>query len=196
MNRILEIDKNLLLAINHHHSEWLDFFMWWFSDRFIWIPFYALIVGMIIYHYRMKSALILLMITLAVILSDQLASGIFKPLFKRLRPSHEPGLEEMLHYVNNYKGGTYGFISSHALNSFSVFFYILFTIGKRMKWIPVSLFIWVMLLSYSRVYLGVHYPSDIIVPFFISIPLAWTLYKASGYLCIRLFTEPINNLPG
>jgi undecaprenyl-diphosphatase len=114
----------------------------------------------IIYRYRKTCWLPLLGIALVILLSDQVASGLIKPLAERLRPSHEPTLSGMVHIVNDYTGGKYGFVSSHASNMFGLAFFMLFLV--RRKWFSITIIIWASLISYSRIYLGVHYPGDVI----------------------------------
>ena len=99
----------------------------------------------------------------------------------RPRPSHVLGLGDMLHYVNKYRGGNYGFVSAHAFNVFSLSFYLFFTLRKQIKWLPFLLFPWAFLVAYSRIYLGVHYPADVIVPFLLSIFLAYGVSRVYFY---------------
>ena len=139
--------------------------MWWLSSTWLWIPFYVFLVCVLFYKLKREALPLVILVVLLILCSDQLASGIIKPLFHRLRPSHNPEIESMLHFVNNYRGGQFGFISSHAMNVFSLIFYLLFVIKNRIPWLHFVLFAWAIPVAYSRIYLGVHYPSDVIVPF-------------------------------
>ena len=167
------LDTAWLIKINAAHSQILDRIMWNVSGRFTWIPFYLVIILLLFHKLKRKAVLHILLATLLIIISDQLASSIMKPDFHRLRPSHTPGLEHLLHYVNNYRGGLYGFVSSHAMNVFSFSFYLIFTIRKQLFWLTLIMLPWAFLVAYSRVYLGIHFPSDVAVPFLISPILAY-----------------------
>ena len=176
MDYLIHIDQQWLLAINGWHSEWADMLMWYISKSTTWLPLYALLVGLIVYRFgilspslcregRRGSSLLRVLIILAgfavaVGLSDFVSSGIIKPWVCRLRPTHEPALAGMLHLVNGYTGGLYGFVSSHAANTMACA--LLFALLYRNKYATVGLMLWVALNCYSRMYLGVHYPADII----------------------------------
>lgn len=176
MDYLIHIDQQWLLAINGWHSEWADILMWYISKSTTWLPLYALLVGLIVYRYgilspslcregRRGSSLLRVLIILAgfavaVGLSDFVSSGIIKPWVCRLRPTHEPEIAGLIHLVNGYTGGLYGFVSSHAANTMACA--LLFALLYRNKYATVGLMLWVALNCYSRMYLGVHYPADII----------------------------------
>ena len=176
MDYLKHIDQQWLLAINGWHSEWADMLMWYISKSTTWLPLYALLVGLIVYRFgilspslcregRRGSSLLRVLIILAgfavaVGVSDFVSSGIIKPWVCRLRPTHEPELAGLIHLVNGYTGGLYGFVSSHAANTMACA--LLFALLYRNKYATVGLMLWVALNCYSRMYLGVHYPADII----------------------------------
>ena len=158
----MNIDADILLWINGHSAPWLDSVMWTVSQAKTWLWLYALLLGLIVWKYRnWKTVLVLLVgFGIAVGLSDFVCSGVIKPLVCRLRPTHEPALDP-LHLVNGYTGGRYGFCSSHAANTMAAG--LLFSLLYRNKTATACLMTWVALNCYSRMYLGVHYPSDIMV---------------------------------
>lgn len=176
MDYLIHIDQQWLLAINGWHSEWADILMWYISKSTTWLPLYALLVGLIVYRFgilspslcregRRGSSLLRVLIILAgfavaVGVSDFVSSGIIKPWVCRLRPTHEPEIAGLIHLVNGYTGGLYGFVSSHAANTMACA--LLFALLYRNKYATVGLMLWVALNCYSRMYLGVHYPADII----------------------------------
>lgn len=158
----MNLDFDILLWINGHYADWLDEVMWLISKSRTWIPLYVLMVAFIAYKYRSWKAVLLILLGfgIAVGLSDFTCSGIIKPLVARLRPTHEPALDP-LHLVHDYVGGRFGFCSSHAANTMSVL--VLFGLLYKRTYATLFLTVWVALNCYSRMYLGVHYPSDIIV---------------------------------
>ena len=150
--------------------------MWYVSRSSTWIPLYVLLVGLIVWKYRSWKTVLLILLGfgVAVGLADFTTSGIIKPLVCRLRPTHEPALEGMVHLVNGYTGGLYGFCSSHAANTMACG--LLFSLLYKNKYATTGLMIWVALNCYSRMYLGVHYPGDILCGLLIGALLAALVY--------------------
>jgi undecaprenyl-diphosphatase len=136
--------------------------MYWLSDKLIWIPFYAFIIYILIRQYRKKTAFILVAVTFLITICDQTASGFLKPFFKRLRPSHEESLKNVIHLSEAGPGGKYGFISSHATNVFGLAVFLTLLLPAKYNNLKIVLLVWAFLVSYSRIYNGVHYPLDII----------------------------------
>ena len=157
---IERLDQQLFLFLNSIHSPFWDRIMYAISSIVIWVPLYLVILIYLGYRYRRKFLVILLCIILAVTLSDQLSVHLFKNVFHRLRPCHEPSIMGLVHLVNGRCGGLYGFVSSHAANSFNVA--VLSLLLVRERWYSVSILIWASIIGYSRIYLGVHYPGDVI----------------------------------
>ena len=173
LEQVLHIDTEILLAINGWHAPWADQLMWIISAKTTWIPLYLLLIGLLVWRYRKPAmtnvkwlqkvpacVVMIVAIGLAVGAADVIASGILKDLVARPRPSRVPELEGMLHLVNGYKSGQYGFVSSHAANTMAVA--LLFSLIWRNKIANCGLMLWVAANCYSRMYLGVHYPTDIL----------------------------------
>ena len=182
----MNIDSSILLWINGHHTEWLDWLMWNISRPTTWIPLYVLLVGLVIWRYRSNWRTVLLILVgfaIAIGLSDYTCSGILKPWVCRLRPTHEPALEGLIHLVRGYSGGLYGFCSSHAANTMACA--LLFSLIWRNKIATASLMTWVALNCYSRMYLGVHYPTDILCGLFIG-----SLWSVLVFVLLRRLALP------
>ena len=173
LEQVLHIDTEILLAINGWHAPWADRLMWIISAKATWIPLYLLLIGLLVWRYRKPAmtnvkwlqrvpacVVIIAVIGLGVGAADFIASGILKDLVARPRPTRVPELEGVLHLVNGYKSGQYGFVSSHAANTMAVA--LLFSLIWRNKIATVGLMLWVAANCYSRMYLGVHYPTDIL----------------------------------
>lgn len=171
------IDDSILLFINGHHNSFWDNVMWFASGITSWFPLYAFIIILLIVKFKKQSWLLILLILPLILMSDQLASEIIKPLVHRLRPSHQPGLENLLHYVHQYQGGDFGFVSSHACNFFAWVTYLSLATSKKIKWFPYLLFPVALFVSYSRIYLGVHYPSDVFAGAILGAFLGWLISK-------------------
>ena len=160
LEALQSIDTDLFLFLNGLHSPFWDQVMWWISEKVNWIPLYVLIVGYLVYRFRWKAVVILILTALLITLSDQLSVHLFKDVFRRLRPSHNEEISHLVHLVNNYRGGKYGFVSSHAANTFAIAMYTLLII--RHRYYTIFILTWACLVSYSRIYLGVHYPGDVL----------------------------------
>lgn len=162
LERLKDIDTSLFLFLNERHNSFFDPIMYWISNKYFWTPFYLLIVILIIRAYKKKSILILFCIGILITLSDQLSSHLIKPWVKRLRPSHTPAIESLIHLSKAGAGGLYGFVSGHATNSFALFVFLCLVLSRKFGWLKKVLFFWAVLICYSRIYVGVHYPGDVI----------------------------------
>ena len=190
LDRLIELDQKLFLFLNGLHSEGLDPVMVWISGKFTWWPFYLLLLAFLIWKRGWKMIPLAILIALCVTLADQISVHLFKEVFERLRPSREPDLQGLVHIVNGYRGGQFGFVSSHAANSFSIAMLLALTIRKGWFW--ALMFFWAALVSYSRIYLGVHYPGDIIGGAILGVLIGWGVYLIQGYL-LKVLPLPVGN---
>jgi undecaprenyl-diphosphatase len=190
VEELLELDKRLLLFLNGWNSPFFDSVMLTLTETFVWTPLYATLIYLVIKIYGKSSIWILLGVALTILLCDRITSGFMKPFFARLRPSHEPSLEGLLHLVNDYRGGLYGFASSHAADTFGVAMFVWLSLKKYYRWIWV-VFVWAALMTYTRIYLGVHYPSDILVGALIGMTLGWLSFKGSFYVLNKNKKAPL-----
>jgi undecaprenyl-diphosphatase len=175
MHKLLEYDRDLFLLLNDLHSSWLDQPMYLLSNTLTWLPLHALLLFFIIKDYKKQSWVVLVALVILITLSDQIPSSVMKPYFERLRPSRDPGLEGMVHVVNDYRGGLYGFASSHAANTFGTAAFLFLLMRKRRPAIGF-VFLWAAFVSYTRIYLGVHYPGDILAGAIVGIVCAIVIY--------------------
>ncbi len=166
-----KLDGALLLCINGAHTPFLDNLMWMLTRTQTWIVFYVMAAVTLFCCYGRKAWKALLTIVLVIALADTVSSGVIKPAVQRLRPTHDPELCDRLHCHefpdgSLYRGGQYGFVSSHAANSAAtammLYFFLKPFFFKRRKTLMAGLTIYVLLFSYTRVYLGVHWPTDIL----------------------------------
>lgn len=185
VDSLKSIDTAILLWINGHNSPALDTVMVAASDTFIWIPLYGVLIYLLIKQYGKTSWLPILFVVLTIVISDQLSSHLIKNMFMRYRPSHNLLIQSQLHIVDDYRGGMYGFVSSHAANTVSLTTIIFLLLRKQ--YVTTIMFFYVVLVCYSRMYLGVHYPTDIAGGVLIGI--------LSGYIAYGLFTLANKALP-
>jgi undecaprenyl-diphosphatase len=143
------------------HTPFLDFIMYWISYKFTWIPFYLFLIYLIIKKYKLRTIDVLVCVALLITISDQISVQCFKEVFHRLRPCQDGNLKSFIHLVNDECGGMYGFVSSHAANTFALCFFLIQIVGKKIKYLTTGMIIWAAVVSYTRIYLGVHYPFDV-----------------------------------
>ena len=155
------IDESLFIFLNGLHNDAFDFIMYWITYQQTWYPFYLLLIIWLVWKYKLNGIILIIFIVLAITISDQFTSSFMKPFFERLRPCHDPSISHLVHLVDGC-GGQYGFASSHASNSFALATMLFLFFRTRFKHASI-LFIWAGLVAYSRIYVGVHFPGDIIV---------------------------------
>lgn len=162
MDWILDLDRELFLFFNGLHNGWLDPMMMMITQTQFWAPLYLFLIYLIFKNYQSEGWFVLAGVLVTILLADQITSSLMKPFFARLRPSHEPSLSGLVHLVDGYAGGKYGFASSHAANTFGTAWLVWKVLGHRYRWMWL-MFVWCTLMTYTRLYLGVHYPGDLLV---------------------------------
>lgn len=183
IDQLLEYDREIFLYLNGLHTPWLDPIMLFITETLSWLPLHLFLLYLIFKDHQKKGWLVLIGLVITILLADQVTSTLMKPYFARFRPSHEPSLQSLVHVVNGYRGGKFGFASSHAANTFGTATFLFLLFGKTRKWI-VMLFLWAALVTYSRIYLGVHYPGDILAG-----GLVGMLSAVAGFWIYRWLTK-------
>lgn len=176
---LIKFDQKLFLFLNGLHSPTWDSIMSWITIKESWYPFYVLIIIFIAIKFKKEKWFIFISIAILITLTEQIASGLFKPLIGRFRPCHEPLLEGLVHTINGKCGGQFGYFSAHASNTFGLagFLYLTFKNNDKYKSIGKIMFFWAAIVSYSRVYVGVHYPLDIISGAICGLIVSYMVYK-------------------
>lgn len=172
----LQFEKALFFQLNGSESAFFDNFFYLYSYKWTWFLFYLCFLFIFCYKKKPKEIVcILLAISLVILLCDQIASGFFKPFFHRFRPTHHPDFENQVKTVMGYRGGLYGFMSSHASNAFGFAVFTSLVFRNRLYTCMICLF--ALLTAYSRVYLGVHFISDVAGGAFVGILTGYSIYR-------------------
>ena len=180
MEFFIDIDSQLFLFLNSLRADWLDPVMIAITEMWVWLPIYLLLVFLAVKQYGKRCWMIFLAVGLVVLCSDQLSAHVCKPLFHRLRPCYNIDFQDLINLPKGKAGGHYGFVSSHAANTFAIGTFLTAALRKNTKWIGWMLFVWAFLSSYSRIYIGYHYPGDIFCGAVLGILIGliiWRLYQ-------------------
>ncbi|GAF04390.1 phosphatase PAP2 family protein [Saccharicrinis fermentans] len=178
METLLQLDSNLLLLLNYYHSDFWDFAFWTISSTLIWVPLYIMIVYAIVKGQKWQSWITLLAVVVLVFACDWISTDILKHGIQRFRPTHHPDLKGIVKTVFGYRGGSFGFVSSHAANTMglAVFSSLVF----KNRYYSIFILSWSFVVGYSRIYLGVHFPGDILGGYILGASLGYVVYKLYG----------------
>lgn len=183
-----ELDTKLFLYLNSKHNDFFDVIMFWFSHKYFWIPLYAFFLFLSYKYFSKKVLLVAASAILLIVLADQISVHAFKNVFLRYRPCYNLDICDQIH-LNGGKGGTYGFISSHAANTFALAMFLTLLFKDKIKYFGAGVFTWAVLVSYSRIYNGVHYPSDILIGAIVGMAIGITVFKIYQFADRRLTYE-------
>ena len=183
INKFLPLERKLFLALNDGVSDFWDNAMWTYTGIVTWVPLILFILYISFRNQQLKEGLLVLeSIVLVLILSNLVSATFFKPVFRRFRPTHHPDYKDIVNIINDFRGGDYGFISGHATNSFGLAFFFFRLFKNRL--VTISIMIWAALNSYSRIYLGVHFISDILAGLLMGALIGLIVYEI--YIRIRV----------
>lgn len=177
MNTVLDFDSRLFLFLNGLHTDWIDTVMVAITGMWVWMPLYILLIYVAVRQYGWKSIWVFLAVGLVVLCADQLSASVCKPLFHRLRPCYNTDFQGLIYLPKGMAGGHYGFVSSHAANTFAIATFLTFALRKSGWWVGLTLYLWAFISSYSRIYIGYHYPGDILAGALLGLLVGWGIWR-------------------
>ena len=193
LNGLIEFDKELMLAINGCTNSFMDMFMPFITHRYTGIPIYIAILAFIIYKWRgnvKSTAIMIFAVVLTFALCDSLSVALFKDTVQRLRPGWDPEMEPLVRMLE-YKGGKYGFVSSHAANLFGLA--TITSLILKQRWFTITIFSFATIVGYSRIYVGKHYPLDVICGALFGALVGFIIYKLLLKACKKFNLNPWEN---
>ena len=185
LQRLIDIDKQMMLALNGSDSLYMDGVMKIYTSTAVWIPVALVLLFIVLKNNSPRAALLsVLAVVLTIVATDQMSSHLIKPFVARLRPCNDPTIMHLIDTVNGYRSGGYSFTSSHACNSFGIFAIVALLI--RHRGLSLSMLLWASINSFSRIYLGVHYPGDILCGAILGAAIGLLIYLVYSFIHKRV----------
>ena len=185
MEALGTLDERFFLFLNGLHTDWMDKVMVAVTQMWVWLPLYLLMVHWTVKQYGKRCWWIFIALGIVVLCSDQLSAHVCKPLFQRLRPCYNVDLQDLIYLPKGMAGGKYGFVSSHAANTFAIAAFMTAALRKNRAWVGIVLYLWAFISSYSRIYLGFHYPGDIFCGAVLGILVGLILWKVFQLVLLK-----------
>ena len=185
METLSQYDSDLFLYLNGLHVDWMDKVMVLITNMWVWFPLYLLLIYWTVKQYGRRCWWVFFAVGLVVLCTDQLASHVCKPLFQRLRPCYNTDFQYLIYLPKGLAGGRYGFVSSHAANTFGVATFLTPVLKKYRPWMAIVLFLWAFISSYSRIYIGFHYPGDILCGALLGTLIGLVFWKLFQLVVVR-----------
>lgn len=187
INIIKDLDTQLFLFLNSKNNVFFDVLMYWVSNKLFWIPLYLFFLFLVYKKVGKQFWLVALAAAVLILLSDQISVHAFKNVFLRLRPCHNLLIQSKVHLLYGHCGGTYGFVSSHAANTFALAMFLGLFFRDTIKYFGIFIFCWAALVAYSRIYSGVHYPADVAVGAIVGMGIGVAVFKIYVFSQTKIF---------
>ena len=188
LEQLKELDNSILLTLNGSSSAYWDSVMWIITKTTTWIPLFLVLLYIVLKNSDLRRMLfVIVALAVTILLADRLSSGLIKPIVERWRPTHDATFLHTIDVVRGYTGGQFGFVSSHAANTFSIFVFVSLLLRSQIA--SVCLFLWACISSYSRIYLGVHFPGDILCGALLGMLVGLFVYFLYSFILKRMEGE-------
>ncbi|AEG99997.1 MULTISPECIES: phosphatase PAP2 family protein [unclassified Lacinutrix] len=182
LEQLVELDKELFLYLNNLGNVYWDAFWMFYTAKFHWIPFYAILLYLLYKRLNSKMFILTLILVVFMITFTDQVTNLFKYGVARFRPCHDPSINTMMRIVKEGCGGRFGYFSGHSSNSMAVAIFTGLILRERYKYFIYIMIVWAILMGYSRIYIGVHFPLDVLSGFIFGGLSGFAFYKLDRYL--------------